>query len=118
MYNRVCTWAWCVTVRAFWTSTHSRSRKAAACGAQSGQPLWPPSAAKSGEFLQADAGAPKKIAISGHFVIVNWQSSSVNQNGPSTVITSVYSEVVTGSATGTVTGEQTAIVHPDGSQSV
>ncbi len=66
----------------------------------------------------AYANAPEKIDISGNFVIVNWQNTSISQSGPNTVITSVYSEVVTGSATGTVTGEQTAIVHPDGSQTV
>ncbi len=66
----------------------------------------------------AYASAPEMVAISGNFVIVNWQNTSITQNGPNTVITSVYSEVVTGNATGTVTGEQTAIVHPDGSQTV
>ncbi len=64
------------------------------------------------------ANPPEKIAVSGNFVIVNWQNTSITQNGLNTVIQSVYSEVVTGNATGTVTGEQTAIVHPDGTQTV
>ncbi len=64
------------------------------------------------------ANPPERIAIAGNFNIIAWQNTSITQNGPNTVIKSIYSEVVTGDATGTVTGEQTAIVHPNGSQTV
>src|SRR5260221_14646488 len=60
----------------------------------------------------------ESIAISGNFIVIAWQDTGITQSGQDTFINSTYTEVVTGSATGTVTGEQTAIVHPNGSQTV
>jgi hypothetical protein len=64
------------------------------------------------------AAPPERIAISGNFNIDTWQNTSITQRGQNTIIQSVYTEVVAGGASGNVTGEQTAVVHPDGTQTV
>ena len=64
------------------------------------------------------ANRSDRIAIAGNFIIIAWQDTDVMQHGQNTIVKSAYTEVVTGDVTGTVTGEQTAILHPNGSQTV